>query len=76
MKVTEEDCLTCGACCFFGKRFTGKSWKRIEVGEDGWCIHYNNEKKCMIHEDKPQVCKDFEIGCPQCIEMFKIINSK
>ena len=67
MKLTEEDCLKCGLCCFFGILTAGKKWQGIEIGDDGWCRFYDPEEKCTIHEEKPQVCKDFKIGCPECI---------
>ena len=68
MIVTKEDCLKCGGlCCFFGVAAASKTWKGIEVGKDGWCRFYDKELKCTIHDDKPQVCKDFEIGCPECV---------
>ena len=71
---TKEDCVECGACCFFGKPSAG-TWGEIIVGEDGWCIHYDPEKKCTIHDDKPQVCIEFETGCDECVFVFKERNN-
>ena len=70
MKLTKEDCLSCGACCFFGKYNAGKKWEGLEVGENGWCIHHDKEKKCTIHEERPQVCRDFDIGCEECVNTY------
>ena len=70
MKLTEEDCLSCGGCCFFEIQSAGKKHKGIEVGEDGWCKFYDEELKCTIHDEKPKICVDFEIGCIECIPMF------
>jgi Fe-S-cluster containining protein len=81
MNVTLDYCKNCGVCCFFGKATAGKKWLGIEIGDDGWCKFYDPEKKCTIHDKKPQVCKDFKPGCPECIDMCeqalqKKINSK
>jgi len=67
MKLTEEDCLKCGLCCFFGVFAAGAEYRGIICGEDGWCIYYDQKQKCTIHEEKPQICKDFKIGYPDCM---------
>ena len=71
MKVTLEDCKNCGICCFFGKRYIGKEWEGIKVGEDGWCVYYDPKKKCTIHEERPEVCREFKTGCPECIDLIE-----
>ncbi len=72
------DCLSCGVCCYFPNEI-GKSFKGITVGEDGWCIYYDKEKKCTIHDKKPLVCIEFVAGSPHCLlsieENSKIIKN-
>ena len=60
------DCLKCGVCCFLNHSF-GKSFKGITVGEDGWCIYYDNEKKCTIHDKRPTVCRKYVSGGKECL---------
>lgn len=38
---------------------------------DGSCVHLGteeNENACQIYEDRGTTCRDFEPGCPQCLE--------
>mmetsp|Transcript_33172 Transcript_33172/g.43704 ORF Transcript_33172/g.43704 Transcript_33172/m.43704 type:complete len:203 (+) Transcript_33172:48-656(+) len=59
----------CGACCkldLAGRPHTltvfeeeeDKSTYMSLIGEDGWCIHFNHEKRgCQIYENRPWFCR-------------------
>ena len=58
----------CGACCHLDPADRPNlaeylTPKEIEhylslVGEDGWCIHYNAERRqCNIYDQRPQFCR-------------------
>jgi len=85
MKPT--NCDGCGACCSFlifkmraVNRVDGQllEWRGCRfAGEDMAiplpCKHLDLEtKKCKIYEDRPQACKDFEIGCNTCLGVRKL----
>lgn len=70
------DCLSCGVCCYF-PRFVGVTFnKKITIGEDGWCIHYDKEKKCTVHKHKPIGCKKYVSGGKDCIEKRELYLGK
>lgn len=59
---------SCGACCFLepGERPDLDEYltpAQLElylslVGEDGWCIHYNQgDRTCTIYNDRPDFCR-------------------
>jgi Fe-S-cluster containining protein len=37
--------------------------------EDGWCTAVDrNTMRCTIYTQRPQVCRDFEMGSAECID--------
>lgn len=41
----------------------------------GFCIAFDQEKRCCkIYDRRPQVCRDFEIGCKMCIDAVEHIR--
>ena len=74
MKITEEECIKCGLCCWFDpETMTGK--KELIIKPDGFCIHRNGNG-CKIYEDRPQTCKDFERGGAMCLELRRKLRNK
>ena len=46
-------------------------------GLDGPCIWLDqNTRLCKHHEHRPQVCRDFEIGCKQCLDWRQTYRSE
>lgn len=44
----------------------GQVMRRLE---DGWCAALDRETmRCTIYADRPQVCRAFDMGGPDCIE--------
>jgi Fe-S-cluster containining protein len=36
--------------------------------DDGWCIALDRGSlRCTIYRDRPQVCRDFAMGSPECL---------
>lgn len=66
MELNEDYCMGCGRCCFLGLHRKNTNYKGIEIGDDGWCIHYDPEKKCTIHKKRPKVCRNYKIGSDKC----------
>lgn len=66
MKINAEYCASCGKCCFLGLHRKNTNYKGIEIGEDGWFIHYDPDKKCTKYEARLQVCKDFKFDSDKC----------
>ncbi len=43
----------------------GESMARLD---DGWCAALDrNTLRCTIYENRPQICRDFEVGSYECI---------
>lgn len=67
--MTTWKCITnCGACCYLNPNERPPleemlTSEEIEtylsiVGEDGWCIHYDEEtRRCNIYETRPSFCR-------------------
>lgn len=79
---TEVSCLNCPACCCRLEVMliteTGVPDNFIEVDEwggrrmarldDGWCAALDRDTlSCMIYEQRPQICRDFEMGGDGCL---------
>jgi Fe-S-cluster containining protein len=78
----EFTCVNCEACCcrlevmlitdtgvpdHFIKidKWGGQSMARLE---DGWCSALDRSTMtCMIYEDRPWICREFEMGGYECI---------
>jgi Fe-S-cluster containining protein len=38
-------------------------------GEDGWCVALDRGSlRCTIYADRPQLCRVFAMGSPECLE--------
>ena len=79
---TDVSCASCEACCCRLEVMlitdTGVPDNYIEVDQwggrimarldDGWCSALDrNTLLCMIYEQRPQICRDFEMGGYECI---------
>jgi Fe-S-cluster containining protein len=79
---TEVTCVSCEACCCRLEVMlitdTGVPDNYIEIDkwggmsmtrlDDGWCSALDrNTMTCMIYEQRPKVCRDFEMGGYECI---------
>ena len=41
--------------------------------DDGWCAALDrNTMLCMIYEQRPQVCRDYETGSVECLEQRQV----
>jgi Fe-S-cluster containining protein len=76
-------CSTCAACCCrlevllitdtgVPPRFIamdewgGEAMLRLD---DGWCAALDRDSmKCTIYEKRPLICREFEMGAPECVE--------
>jgi len=75
MTKNKLDCLNCGVCCFI-PYLSGTKFKGIEIGKDGWCVHYDKEEKCTIYSKRPMICRKYVSGSPNCIELRKCYLNK
>lgn len=79
---TEITCTHCEACCCRLEVMliteTGVPERFIETDQwgsrsmarldDGWCAALNrNTLLCMIYENRPLICREFEMGQDECI---------
>ena len=75
-------CANCEACCCRLEVIlitdTGVPDAYIEIDEwggrrmarldDGWCAALDRkDMTCMIYENRPKICRDFEMGGYECI---------
>jgi Fe-S-cluster containining protein len=82
MAEVEITCATCKACCCRLEVMlftdTGVPQRYIKVDKwgsetmhrlaDGWCAALDRDTMlCSIYEDRPLVCREFEMGEPDCI---------
>lgn len=90
------NCTSCQACCCRLEVMlisdTGVPAAHISVDEwgaetmlrldDGWCSALNRENLlCSIYENRPWVCREFEMGFYDCIaiqpvNLVNVINTK
>ena len=79
---TEVTCANCRACCcrlevmlitdtgvpdnyIATDKWGGMTMARLE---DGWCSALDrNTMLCKIYENRPLVCREFEMGGPECL---------
>ena len=46
-------------------RWGGQVMRRLD---DGWCAALDrNTMRCTIYENRPQICRDFEMGGRDCL---------
>ncbi len=80
-------CATCAACCCrlevmlitetgVPERFiTNDSWGPSVMArlDDGWCSALDrNTLMCSIYENRPLICREFEMGEEDCVTERKI----
>jgi Fe-S-cluster containining protein len=79
---TQVSCTNCKACCCrlevmlindagvpddFIEIDQWGGWHMARL-EDGWCAALNrNTMSCMIYENRPWICREFEMGAYECI---------
>ena len=52
-----------------------EGYKPRITGLDGPCTWFDPEtKSCRHHEHRPQVCRDFQIGSPECRDWRRVYN--
>ncbi|MCP2074418.1 UNVERIFIED_ORG: Fe-S-cluster containining protein [Pseudomonas lini] len=76
-------CSTCAACCCQLEVMlitdTGVPERFIDTDDwggevmlrldDGWCAALDRDSMmCTIYEKRPLICREFEMGAPECIE--------
>lgn len=48
----------------------GQVMRRLD---DGWCIALDRKTMlCTIYEQRPQVCRDYEMGGSECLDEIKL----
>ncbi|MEH6549722.1 MAG: YkgJ family cysteine cluster protein [Pseudomonadales bacterium] len=82
LPTSEISCSNCRACCCRlevllitdtgvpQKYITTDSWggEVMTRLNDGWCIALDrNTMMCTIYENRPWVCREFEMGSFECI---------
>lgn len=85
----EVTCSTCQACCchlevmiitdtgvpeqhIARDRWGGETMLRLD---DGWCSALDRETlMCTIYENRPLICREFEMGSYECKEERKAHN--
>ncbi|MEH6579633.1 MAG: YkgJ family cysteine cluster protein [Amphritea sp.] len=87
---TEVTCASCEACCCRLKVMlitdTGVPDRYIEEDkwggmtmaqlDDGWCAALDrNTMMCTIYENRPLICREFEMGEYECIAERTAYNS-
>jgi uncharacterized protein len=46
-------------------------------GEDGWCVALDrNTMRCSIYDTRPQLCRNFSMGGPYCVDEREIWAAK
>lgn len=76
-------CSTCAACCCQLEVMlitdTGVPERYIDTDDwggevmlrldDGWCAALDRDTMmCTIYERRPLICREFEMGAPECLE--------
>ncbi len=82
LSETEVSCANCEACCcrlevmlitdtgvpeeyIETDEWGGKKMARLE---DGWCSALDrNTMRCLIYDQRPWICREFEMGSDECI---------
>ncbi|PYF83999.1 MULTISPECIES: YkgJ family cysteine cluster protein [Marinomonas] len=82
-------CANCQACCCRMEVMiisdTGVPDKHVSVDEwggetmlrldDGWCSAVDRETYlCTIYENRPWICREFEMGSEECVEVFNVVD--
>jgi len=79
---SEVSCANCEACCcrlevmLISETGVPESYIAIDKWggrvmarlDDGWCAALDrNSMRCKIYEQRPMICRDFEMGEEECI---------
>ncbi|MFP4294877.1 MAG: YkgJ family cysteine cluster protein [Halothiobacillaceae bacterium] len=79
----EVSCANCQACCCRLEVLlitdTGVPDKHVAIDQwggetmlrlaDGWCSALDRDTYlCTIYKNRPWVCREFEVGAPECLE--------
>ncbi|MCG9554727.1 YkgJ family cysteine cluster protein [Vibrio sp. Isolate31] len=82
----EVTCANCQACCcrlevmiitdtgvpeehIAYDEWGGETMKRLD---DGWCSAVDRETlRCTIYENRPWICREFEMGSFECVDQRK-----
>lgn len=76
-----DPCKECGGACCEGIQFNFKGlspdfvkWAGFHGEQDGErvtfncrCTHLTSRGRCGIYEERPEVCRKFEVGSPSCL---------
>ncbi|MEP1446325.1 MAG: YkgJ family cysteine cluster protein [Paraglaciecola sp.] len=80
---TEITCANCQACCcrlevmLFGDVGVPKKHIHVDANgsetmlrlDDGWCSALDRDTfMCTIYENRPWICREFEMGSYECID--------
>jgi len=84
-------CSDCKACCcqlevmLIGdadvpEQFTGQNpwggWVMRRL-DDGWCAALDRKSmRCTIYEQRPDICRDYEMGDSDCIEQRTVFFAR
>ena len=41
--------------------------------KDGWCVYVDKDKGCLVHDDKPRLCADYD--CRDDVDNMSICRS-
>ena len=70
------DCQSCGACCenpHVTLWVRGDDGAYLEQGAGGRCVHLDGvigqACRCAIYEHRPQVCRAFQPGSYDCLDL-------
>lgn len=84
--TSDVTCATCKACCCRLEVMlitdTGVPREHIEIDawggevmkrlDDGWCSAVDRDTfMCTIYENRPWICREFEMGSDECIDERK-----
>jgi Fe-S-cluster containining protein len=82
-KVSPVSCANCeAACCRLQVLLIGdndvpsqmserSSWggEVMQRRDDGWCTALDRSTmRCTIYPQRPQICRDFELGSSECLD--------
>ena len=84
-KLPILSCSNCGICCHLQRvppfmdtelsalppALAAEVEAEAEIGEadGGPCVWLNGAKQCSHYEHRPEVCRQFELGAEDCLEM-------
>ena len=83
MELPVLSCEGCGACCYLqslppympteldvlAKHLVAEISAAMKRNHKGPCIWLNAEKRCGHYEERPEVCRQFELGGEECVTL-------